>query len=390
MTTDERLAALEAKLDALTAPPSDYYTSRYSGEEIDAAIAAVPGKAETAQLCNRNLLDNWYFGNPVDQRGGYVVLPGTTYYDNTWTAVGTTTGYIKIDSIIPTGGAWITIGGTQYLVSAPSDSVVRGYVGAGYTVDRWKLFGSAHVVTIEAKSITLRKPANTVDFVYAQYFEGATLEFLRGKTVTISAMDSNGNVYSKTLLVPASGMFDSDNLYIGDNWWIDLIVLPSGDFYIRFVSITKAETTLGIQAAKLELGSQQTLAHQDADGNWVLNEVPDYGEQLRRCQRYFLKIGDVSHYCSLGNGVARDAQNVSITIPTPVTMRTVPGLIAIPAGFTMRHSDTLISDGANFSVDASSQNSIMLKIQSQVALTPGDMWEAFLSPNGSIMFSADL
>lgn len=40
MTTDERLAALEAKLDALTAPPSDYYTSRYSGEEIDAAIAA--------------------------------------------------------------------------------------------------------------------------------------------------------------------------------------------------------------------------------------------------------------------------------------------------------------------------------------------------------------
>ena len=40
MTTDERLAVLEAKLDALTAPPSDYYTSRYSGEEIDAAIAA--------------------------------------------------------------------------------------------------------------------------------------------------------------------------------------------------------------------------------------------------------------------------------------------------------------------------------------------------------------
>lgn len=390
MTTDERLAALEAKMDALTAPPSDYYTSRYSGEEIDAAIAAVADKADKTQLCNPNLLDNWYFGRPVNQRDGYVVLPGTTYYDNTWTAVGTTTGYIKIDSIIPTGGAWITIGGTQYLVSAPSDSVVRGYVGAGYTVDRWKLVESAHVVTIEAGSITLRKPANTADFVYAQYFEGATLEFLRGKTATISVMDSNGNVYSKTLLIPASGMFDSDNLYIGDNWWIDLIVLPSGDFYIRFVSITKAETTLGIQAAKLELGPQQTLAHQDADGNWVLNEVPDYGEQLRRCQRYFLKIGDVSHYCSLGNGLARDAQNVSITIPTPVTMRTVPGLIAIPAGFTMRHSDTLISGGANFSVDASSQNSIMLKIQSQVALTPGDMWEAFLQPNGSIMFSADL
>ena len=44
MTTDERLAALEAKMDALTAPPSDYYTSRYSGEEIDALLSSVgPG-----------------------------------------------------------------------------------------------------------------------------------------------------------------------------------------------------------------------------------------------------------------------------------------------------------------------------------------------------------
>ena len=42
-----------------------------------------------------------------------------------------------------------------------------------------------------------------------------------------------------------------------------------------------------VHAAKLELGSQQTLAHQDADGNWILNEIQDYGEQLSRCQRYF-------------------------------------------------------------------------------------------------------
>lgn len=40
MTTDERLAALEAKMDALTAPPNDYYTSRYSGEEIDALLGS--------------------------------------------------------------------------------------------------------------------------------------------------------------------------------------------------------------------------------------------------------------------------------------------------------------------------------------------------------------
>lgn len=41
-----------------------------------------------------------------------------------------------------------------------------------------------------------------------------------------------------------------------------------------------------IIAIKLELGDTQTLAHQDSSGNWILNEIPDYGEQLTRCQRY--------------------------------------------------------------------------------------------------------
>ena len=41
-----------------------------------------------------------------------------------------------------------------------------------------------------------------------------------------------------------------------------------------------------IFAAKLELSDRQTLAHQEGD-KWVLNEVPNYGEQLARCQRYY-------------------------------------------------------------------------------------------------------
>ena len=45
-----------------------------------------------------------------------------------------------------------------------------------------------------------------------------------------------------------------------------------------------------IQAVKLELGSEQTLAHNEGTEEnpvWVLNEVPDYGEELRKCQRYY-------------------------------------------------------------------------------------------------------
>lgn len=38
-TTEQRLAALEQKMQMLTTPPDDYYMSRWTGEEIDAAVA---------------------------------------------------------------------------------------------------------------------------------------------------------------------------------------------------------------------------------------------------------------------------------------------------------------------------------------------------------------
>ncbi len=40
-TVEERLAALEEAVAALTTPPTDYYTSKYSGEEIDALLDKV-------------------------------------------------------------------------------------------------------------------------------------------------------------------------------------------------------------------------------------------------------------------------------------------------------------------------------------------------------------
>ena len=36
-------------------------------------------------------------------------------------------------------------------------------------------------------------------------------------------------------------------------------------------------------AVKLELGTVQTLAHQDDTGAWVLNEIPDKSEELLKC-----------------------------------------------------------------------------------------------------------
>lgn len=40
-TMEERVAALETQLAALTAPPTEYYTMAETGETVDAAVRAV-------------------------------------------------------------------------------------------------------------------------------------------------------------------------------------------------------------------------------------------------------------------------------------------------------------------------------------------------------------
>lgn len=40
-TIEERITALETRLAALTAPPTDYYTMAETGETVDAAVQAV-------------------------------------------------------------------------------------------------------------------------------------------------------------------------------------------------------------------------------------------------------------------------------------------------------------------------------------------------------------
>lgn len=68
-------------------------------------------------------------------------------------------------------------------------------------------------------------------------------------------------------------------------------------------------------ASKLELGPRQTLAHKDADGNWVLNDPPpDKATELAKCRRYYL--GGYLQAVNLNSNMC--------FLPTPVSMRSVP------------------------------------------------------------------
>ena len=182
----------------------------HTAQQIDDAVSLAP------QLSNPNLLDNWYFGNPVNQRG-----------QTSWTN--------------------------------PSNWQ--------YSIDRWQVMPSS-VVALADDGITV-----TADL--QQALEKNRLEF--GRTYTFSVLSSDGRLGKHTFVLTS----DTD-INIGFGFGYFVCFLGGDNVWFRIYGDGST-----YKAAKLELGSQQTLAHQGANGNWVLNEIPDYGEQLRRCQRYF-------------------------------------------------------------------------------------------------------
>ena len=127
-----------------------------------------------------------------------------------------------------------------------------------------------------------------------------------------NAAQYNGRLLTLSVLKGSSGL--SYHTMVASGWTETTDIL--GAFGLEFIWLHTGDTWF---AAKLELGSQQTLAHQE-NGVWVLNEIPDYGEQLRRCQRYF-----VHPFFALG--VRSTGSYFTCGERYPVDMRTTPSLI---------------------------------------------------------------
>lgn len=232
---------------------SAMYFSKHIGKKIDDTIDCV---------CNPNLLDNWYFANPVNQRGA-------TIYNET-----------------------------------------------GYTFDRWRLGNARVSVAQEDGRIRITR---ILEGNYASLRQ-VCAENLPAGTYTVSALvDSIENttaslaVYKSNSTTSVSSSFASGATTTPDMVSFTFDYTPDSTkpyfvFTIGFPASTEIDGTFTVRAVKMELGSQQTLAHQDASGNWVLNEIPDYGEQLEKCKRYFERVKATSNNMTLcmGSGTATD------------------------------------------------------------------------------------
>ena len=258
--------------------------------------------AAKVQPCNRNLLDNWYFVNPVNQRD----------------------------------------------VSGTISS-------AGYFLDRWKLVSGS--VTINTDGITLNGTMQQV------------LETAPVGTVTASALTQAG---------------------VGE-------VVPTYNSETKTVTVTAAGEKL--VAVKLELGTEQTLAHQNSSGAWVLNEIPDYGEELIRCMRYLQIIS--TPYDTSGNGVAigyaNNTVDLWVPIPLAVPMRisptpTIPtgGVALLKVGKTSGSPKDVTRVTGGWAMQTGGACSMRSLIFSSSGLTAGETYTLFMQQGAQIVLSAEL
>lgn len=262
---------------------------------------------------NPNLLDNWYFGNPINQRNGYIIPAGVEYNDLSWNHAGTTdkaypvVGYSGRDPLI-------TINGTNYIVGVAAQ--VPGYCMPGYTIDRWKSDGDT--ITITANSLKIDSTSKT--HLFLQPIEEKLHRLLANKTVTFSVLSDNKNM-DGWYITDVNG-FATEHNDVRFDGNLATFTFTVADFKsLSSVGIFsgKEDISISLLAAKLELGDTQTLAHKEGD-TWVLNEIPDYGEQLTRCQRYCVDVTPSVKFNTTYGGTLF-ATGGDFLVPTPVTFR---------------------------------------------------------------------
>ena len=149
------------------------------------------------------------------------------------------------------------------------------YANAGFTIDRLHKASSKGVVYDTAQGLQF----STSDENYA-YFTFFGQDIPTWMQVTYTVLTNLGITSIKPGDSPIS--LPSGILVYVDSTTKRLALRIPGN-----LNQSDSETFL---AAKVEIGDTQTLAHQ-VGNTWVLNEIPDYGEVLAKCQEYLFDSG---------------------------------------------------------------------------------------------------
>lgn len=278
--------------------------------------------------CNPKLLDNWYWGNPVNQRGW---AQGSTNYQ--------------------------------------------------YSLDRW--ISNDLTVSVNDGYVTLTQSGQSNLFMVQRKEANIYKHGIAGRKVTISALLKDGQLKTATVTAP-----EYQENTVGQTV-VDGLVLGafSAQSEHGFRIFPDVGQSFEIVAVGAEFGTQQTLAHKEY-GEWVQNEIPKFGDQLAECQRYFVRIGSDSTYRIVGTGTAYGNSTCGILVPLPVEMRTVPA-VSIVGQLILRNKAGSEMACSAVALDIIGTATAYLNCTAS-GLTLGASYDAFLVPGSYLSFSADL
>lgn len=342
---------------------------------------------------NDNLLDNWYFADPIDQRGGYVVPPGTAYAEPNGSTIGTLTQYLPVTYISSSGYPHFIMDGTEYVGTV--GSAVRGYVGNGYTIDRWKKDTLGTIIVLDD---CIEHHGTSHGFY--EVLEPDVLKAISGKVCTMSALVRSPNGSKVQLGVGSGDGYVAFTL--SEEWTVitrqfvyDYENYPNRSSFVLRAGINDGnEHVVQYKAAKLELGDKQTLAHQDENGNWVLNDPPpNKALELAKCQRYFKRIKPSSRpnaNIALGYAYATSATTAWLTIPV-ADLRIAPaikvsditkiGLTKSSIGNIVSYAGSVVSGYMNYNGET-----LQFLLGGLSGLTTGDVYLAWLVESSKLSY----
>ena len=218
----------------------------------------------------KNLLDNWYFADTINQRGQ------------------------------------------------------TEYTSAGYTIDRWSIEAGAKLKVLEDGVVFTPNPSKYNLFVQAI----ENYKDLIGKQLTLSVLIEE-NTCTNCVLWFYGGT--ADNIVIttmnGNDKLYSVTMTPKSNITSLRCGFQGRNSagSVKILAVKLELGDQQTLAHQDASGSWVLNDPPpNKAQELLKCMRYQIAFDWYQENFVAGYGETTSTTTANAFLPIPTLMRTNP------------------------------------------------------------------
>lgn len=280
---------------------------------------------------------------------------------------------------------WYFVGGGSQQGGGQFPINQRGQVSYGtansYTIDRWMHGPDPGEIELTENGIKFSGSVGS-NLTLAQF---SGLYFPQDTMVTLSAL------YRGQIILDYWGTTLSPSPVVESGWGLHTItyMIPAGTSLANKTYSpdikTNGDQTSYFAAVKFELGPGQTLARQDADGNWVLlDPPPNFQQELAKCQRYLLVL---SGFGWIGSGVCDSATTGQFFLPTPVSMRIAPTMagsfriynqinnLQVATAATTGHTANGIVGGTTFTGGT---------------FQAGDVFHCWLNANEKLTLSAEL